>query len=186
MREGIGETFTYNIIILFIIIVFAILAATISYYKAFKVNNRILDSIEKFEGYNDAARKDIEGKLKTIGYTVNTENAKCPERNGMALEKQDGTYLYCVYYHENDVGRADIDAKRTGNKAVSGKKAVNKDNEPVYYNYSVASYIYIDLPIAGQFKIPVYTKGERTYNFSCKRCNANGECTFRPRGECGA
>lgn len=175
MREGIGETFTYNIIILFIIIVFAILAATISYYKAFKVNNRILDSIEKFEGYNEAARKDIEGKLKTIGYTVNGERAKCPERNGMALEKQDGTYLYCVYYYEDDRGTKE-----------KNKNERNNDNEPIYYNYSVASYIYIDLPIAGQFKIPVYTKGERTYNFSCKRCNASGECTYRPKGECGA
>ena len=66
------------------------------------------------------------------------------------------------------------------------KNERNNDNEPIYYNYSVASYIYIDLPIAGQFKIPVYTKGERTYNFSCKRCNASGECTYRPKGECGA
>jgi len=155
MREGIGETFTYNIIILFIIIVFGILAATISYYKAFKVNNRILDSIEKFEGYNAASRADIEGKLKTIGYTVNTENAKCPERSGATLEKQDGTYLYCVYYYEDDRGTRE---KKENER--------NGDNEPIYYNYSVASYIYIDLPIAGQFKIPVYTKGERTYNFT--------------------
>lgn len=187
MKQGVGEYFTYNIIITFIIVVFCILLATLNYYKAYKINSRILDSIEKFEGYNDAARKDIEGKLKTIGYTVNTENAKCPERRGkdITLEKQDGTYLYCVYYHKNDVGSAKIDAERTGNK-VSGSRALNKDDEDVYYNYSVASYIYIDLPIVGQFKVPVYTKGERTYNFSCKKCNANGECSFRPKGECGA
>jgi len=175
MQQGIGETFTYNIIILFIIIVFGILAATMSYYKAFKVNNRILDSIEKFEGYNNAAREDIAKKLNTIGYTINTSNAKCPKRNGMTLEKQDGTYLYCVYYHEDDRGTKE----KNNNER-------NHDNEPIYYNYSVASYIYIDLPIAGQFKIPVYTKGERTYNFSCKKCNTKGECTYRPKGECGA
>jgi len=173
MREGIGETFTYNIIILFIIIVFGILAATISYYKAFKVNNRILDSIEKFEGYNAAARADIANKLETIGYTK--DNSKCPERSGTTLEKQDGTYLYCVYYYEDDRGTTE---KKNNER--------NNDNEPIYYNYSVASYIYIELPIIGQFKIPVYTKGERTYNFSCKKCNASGECSFRPKGECGA
>ena len=38
MREGIGSVFLYNIIILFVIIVFGLLSATISYYKAFKVN----------------------------------------------------------------------------------------------------------------------------------------------------
>ncbi|MCI9084203.1 MAG: hypothetical protein HFH46_01130 [Bacilli bacterium] len=152
MREGIGETFTYNMIIVFIVIVFGILSATISYYKAYKVNNRILDSIDKYEGYNAASQADIQNTLKNIGYTVNGEGAKCPNRSKGTLEPQDGTYLYCVYYFEND--RSSVD-KRT-----------NKEHEPIYYNYSVASYIYIELPIVGAFKIPVYTKGERIYNFS--------------------
>ncbi len=156
MRESLGETFTYNMIIIFIIIVFGLLAATISYYKAFKVNNRILDSIEKYEGYNSASKDDIQKKLQTIGYTVNTENARCPERNGGTLLKQDSTYLYCVYYYNDDRGSQD-------------KNKTNDEGEPIYYNYSVASYIYIDLPIVGSFKVPVYTKGERTYNFSCKQ-----------------
>jgi len=97
---------------------------------------------------------DIQNTLKNIGYTVNGEGAKCPNRSKGTLEKQDGTYLYCVYYFEND--RSSVD-KRT-----------NKEHEPIYYNYSVASYIYIELPIVGAFKIPVYTKGERIYNFSHK------------------
>ena len=150
MQQGIGETFTYNMIILFIIIVFGILAATLSYYKAYKVNNRILDSIEKYEGYNEPARQDIANKLQTIGYTK--DSSKCPERKGMTLETQDNNYLYCVYYHVDDTATND--------------NSKNGDNEPIYYNYSVASYIYIDLPIVGSFKIPVYTKGERTYNFT--------------------
>lgn len=154
MREGIGETFTYNMIILFIIIVFGILSATISYYKAYKVNNRILDSIDKFEGYNNDAQKDIQNKLTTIGYTQGDAN-DCPQRSKGELVHPDPEYnnhLYCVYYFEND--RSSVD-KRT-----------NKEHEPIYYNYSVASYIYIELPIVGAFKIPVYTKGERIYNFS--------------------
>ncbi len=172
MREGIGETFTYNMIILFIIIVFGILSATISYYKAYKVNNRILDSIEKYEGYNDASRKDIQNKLKIIGYTQNNAD-KCPERKNMELEKQDNIYLYCVYYHVDDRGTID-----------KSNRESNKDSEPIYYNYSVASYIYIDLPIVGRFKVPVFTKGERSYNFSCKKCTADGKCTFKPKTEC--
>ena len=163
MREGIGETFTYNIIIIFIIIVIGLLAATISYYKAYKVNNRILDSIEKYEGYNEAAKTDIRNKLSTIGYTINNGADTCAaQRSGKPLvsasngnSAQDTTYYYCVYYFEDDRGASEKKAKKT-----------NQDGEPIYYNYSVVSYIYIDIPLLGNFKIPVYTKGERTYNFS--------------------
>ena len=66
MREGIGSVFLYNMIILFIIIVFGLISATISYYKAFKVNERILSTIEKFEGHNDLAKAEIDDYLISI------------------------------------------------------------------------------------------------------------------------
>ena len=46
MRQSIGATATFNIIIIFIVIVFGLLIGTVNYYKAFKVNSRILDIIE--------------------------------------------------------------------------------------------------------------------------------------------
>jgi len=178
MRESIGSTFTLNMIILFIIIVFGILAATMSYYKAFKINSRILDALEQYEGYNEPAKNEINRILASIGYPANASKSKCaPERDGAKLssisEEVPGQ-LYCVYYHKNDTGKND--AKRVGTK--------NKNNEPIYYNYSVVTYIYIQLPIVGAFKVPVYTKGERTYNFSCKICTANGKCEFAERRRC--
>ena len=155
MREGIGSVVLYNIIIVFILIVFALLAATLSYYKAFKVNNRILASIDKYEGYNQSAIEDINNTLAGLGYTTNVDNDRCKsERSDATLvSNQDTSYYYCVYFYRDDRGEAD-------------KKKVNGDNEPIYYNYSVVSYIYADLPIVGAFKIPVHTKGERIYNFS--------------------
>ena len=53
MRTPIAYTFIFNLMIIFILIVFAFMAGTMSYYKAFKVNNRIVHSIEKFEGFNE-------------------------------------------------------------------------------------------------------------------------------------
>lgn len=177
MRESIGSTFTLNIIILFIVIVFGILAATLSYYKAYKVNNRILDAIEQYEGYNEPAKDEISRILQSLGYPANSTNAKCePKRDGAKLAAlSDGTpgQLYCVYYYEDDRGKQELKNKET-----------NKNKEPIYYNYSVVTYIYIQLPIVGAFKVPVYTKGERTYNFSCQKCTADGKCTFEPRKNC--
>ena len=50
MKGPIGHTFMYNIIILFIFIVFAFIGGILSYYKGYKINNRIVGSIEKFGG----------------------------------------------------------------------------------------------------------------------------------------
>ena len=156
MREGIGSVFLYNIIILFVIIVFGLLSATISYYKAFKVNERLLYSLDKFEGYNRFSKEEMEDFLVSIGYTYNPDGQnECPkEKNGGVLKMANNTsYLYCVYYHSDDRGSQE-------------KDELNGDREPIYYNYAVTSYIYADLPIVGAFKLPVYTKGERIYNFS--------------------
>ena len=156
MREGIGSVFLYNMIILFIIIVFGLLSATISYYKAFKVNERLLYMIDKFEGYNSLAEEEMEQFLTSIGYTYSpTGQADCPEvmNGGTLYRAKDAKHLYCVYYYYDDRGSQEAD--RT-----------NGDRQPIYYNYALTSYIYVDLPIAGAFKVPVYTKGERIYNFS--------------------
>lgn len=156
MREGIGSVFLYNMIILFIIIVFGLLSATISYYKAFKVNERLLYIIDKFEGYNQFSEAEMEQFLTSIGYTYSpTGQDGCPatRNGGTLLTAKNAKHLYCVYYYSDDRGSQE-----------SGR--TNGDNEPIYYNYALTSYIYVDLPIAGAFKVPVYTKGERIYNFS--------------------
>ena len=151
MKESIGSTFLYNIIFIFIIIVFGLLSATISYYKGFKVNTRILASINKYSGYNDSASKEIENHLSTIGYTINSNNEQCGVDNskGVLQTNLSSKYLYCVYLKDPDVAKRDTSEMK------------NK-----YYSYGVKSYIYVDLPIVGKFKVPVYSKGERIYRFT--------------------
>ena len=140
MRESIGSTFLYNIIILFIVIVFAILAGTLTYYKAFKVNTKITNSIEKHEGYNNLAVTEINNALTTIGY-MNKDNHVCPStKNGGVLREQTQPFRYCVYYFDE------------GNN---------------YYSYGVITYITLDIPIVNMFlQIPIYTKSNLIYKFN--------------------
>ncbi len=175
MRESVGATFTLNMIVIFIVVVVGILAATLSYYKAFKVNNRILSEIEKFEGYNSSAKKSIDNEvLPSLGYQANPTNSSCDSSRsdgGKLVSDTTPSRLYCVYYYEDDRGKNE-------------KSKTNQNKKPIYYNYSVVTYIYIQLPIAGLFKVPVYTKGERTYNFSCKKCTSKGGC--KVQSDCGS
>lgn len=141
MKESLGSTFTLNLIIIFITILFAVLAGTLTYYKAFKVNTKIINAIEKFEGYNHLARREIDNSLTTIGYAFK-DNHTCPsEKNGGTLQTEDKKFRYCVYYFGED--------------------------DSSYYSYGVISYVTLDIPMVDTFlRIPVYIKSDRIYNFN--------------------
>ena len=140
MKEAIGSVPLYNFIIIFIVITFGFLSATLMYYKAFKLNSKIAYSLEEFEGYNSESAKEINRVLGSIGYrTVGT--AKCNNRNGMKKINISGVkYPICIY------------------------ESGLKDG---YFNYGIVTYIYMDVPVVGgTFKIPVYSESERIFKFS--------------------
>lgn len=141
MRESIGSTFLYNIIILFIIVTFAFLSGTLAYMKSFKANSRIINAIEKYEGYNSEAVAEIDNALSTLGYTQ--EKAGCPLKNGIEAVEQVGEYYqYCIYHFSPE--NSDL---------------VNKDY------YGVVTYMRFNFPVVGEFKIPLYAKTEKVYRF---------------------
>ena len=101
MSTSIGHTFLYNLIILFIIIIFAFLSGTLSYYKAFKVNNRIvyiiprqvqLASIKNTEGTHIVIEAQAEkyeqlgyfkAALSTSGYLLNVTSTSGTKNDGV-------------------------------------------------------------------------------------------------------
>ena len=66
MKESIGYSVTINIVITFIIIIFAFLSSAIVYFKSNKASNIIVDAVQKYEGYNSAAEAEIRKKLKDL------------------------------------------------------------------------------------------------------------------------
>ena len=145
MREGIGSTFMYNIIAIFIVMVFAILAGTMSYFKAYKVNSRIVGIIEKYEGYNNLAKQEINSTLSTLGYRK--IDVSCRVRDKSKLYAQDPSFSYCVYLYCNE-------------------------DDPYKYHYGVTTYISIDFPVISTFlKIPIYTETSSIHNMSNWNCN---------------
>lgn len=125
MRESIGTVSLLNYILFFIFLIFAFLMGTFSYYKAYKVNNAIVASIEKFEGFNQYSYNEISEKLEALAYE--RVNFNCPvtkESNsgtqgnlmsksgtsfdaltgsGMKDSEAIGTEGYCIYLYDNDV-----------------------------------------------------------------------------------
>ena len=147
MRESIGSIALYNIIIIFITITFAILAGTMSYSKAFKSNSRIINAIEKYEGYNEASADFIDKYLYTVGYSFD-QTGKCPDRRGVEsinkINDLNPNYRFCVYAYPEET------------REYNGR----------YVRYGVTTYIYIDVPVLGDFiRVPVYGESNRVFCF---------------------
>lgn len=68
MKQSIGQSVSINIIVIFIVIMFAFIAGILSYTKAFKVNSNIAKALETSEGYNDISKKEISRILTGLGY----------------------------------------------------------------------------------------------------------------------
>jgi len=163
MKESIGNALLFNIIIVFVIILLAFFLGSLSYTKAFKVNNRIVEEIEKegesagrqFTDFNQAenaydnAKDNIEKWLnygnegKGIGYRKNTSGGvvECkytPSEDyakGKLVSDKSNNYEYCVY--------------RVDTCSNSGSSRCG-----VYYH--VITYMYFDVPIIDSLlKLPV-------------------------------
>ena len=76
MREAIGGTWLFGLVITFIVFFASFLAVSINYSKAFNVKNNVVDLISKYEGNSPCTRTKIAEYLKTDGYLV---SGSCPD-----------------------------------------------------------------------------------------------------------
>lgn len=144
MKESVGYTVTLNIVIIFIIIVFAFLSATLVYFKSNKVSNIITETIEKYEGYNSYAQNEISQKLTSIGYNKKRLN-NCGDISGCTLQYH-GTDGYCVY--------------------VCDEIEKNGDYCEAYYYYRIKTNMLLNVPIINDLlEVPIYSNTIRLYNF---------------------
>lgn len=127
MKEAIGTSYVFTLIITFVGILIAMFVGSIAYTKGFKVRNKIIDLIDKNEGYTLGAQAEIDKNLAAIGYRIVDKD--CPTKKGVsAIEASD--YHYCVY-------------------------EFNDEQKGVYYGVTV--FIHFDIPLIGDFfDIPIY------------------------------
>ncbi len=95
MREAIGGSLLLNLIIVFSGIVILFFVGILAYSKAYRVKNRIIEVIEKYETYNTDAIAEINADLKDVGYRATIGN-RCDLGN-----LNTSSYSYCVYLKDN-------------------------------------------------------------------------------------
>lgn len=72
MRDAFGGAFMIQLLLIFLTLYISFMAIALSYSKAFRVKNEIINYIEQYEGYNDRSRELIEDYLYEAAYYVET------------------------------------------------------------------------------------------------------------------
>lgn len=129
MKEALGNTFIVNIVILFVVVFMFLFVGSMSYTKAYKIKNKIINFIEDSGTYDATTIDNINTTLKQMGYRVVSGVPKCNDRGGTLLTTDANNYRYCIVEFESSKG--------------------------IYYG--VTTYMYFDFPIINSLlEFPVY------------------------------
>ena len=88
MREAIGSSLLLSVVVIFVSLIILFFVSILSYSKAYKVKNKIIDVIEKNKTYNASAEEEIKSTLGELGYQL----GNCTNEDGN-LNKSG--YKYC-------------------------------------------------------------------------------------------
>lgn len=133
MREAIGGTWLFTIVILFVMLFTGYLCLAINYSRAYNVKNAIVDVIERENGLDEEAKTEINEYLQKVGYKT---LGSCNTDEGFTGNLSDQGYSYGQNYY-------------CYRKINVPNEATYKDKGEATY-YQVQVFFKIDLPIFGE------------------------------------
>lgn len=134
MREAIGSTWLIGIVITFVAVFSAFLAYSISYTKAFRVKNELINIIEKNEGFYTSSH--------------NLDNISDDDlKNDMSTEAQIFKYIKSIGYNYAvfDSGKKPCSSMYTGGYCLEKRCTTGGESARTYYK--VTTYISLSIPI---------------------------------------
>ena len=156
MKESVGYTVSLNIVITFIIIIFAFLSAILVYFKSNKVSNVITETIEEYEGYTASVKSKIDVELSSLGY--NKTGVNCAISHAKLDSKlSDGKY---------NNGECRLMNLSDGSEGYCVFLCTEKFEDECYYYYKISTNMMLNIPIINDLlNIPVFSNTNRLYDF---------------------
>ena len=107
MREAIGGTFLVKLLMMFLVLYVIFIAMALNYAKAFKAKNSIVDFIEKYEGYNNLSKPEIDNYIQNLTYQVSAQTlasyqSSAPGAFPDITELKCDPLGYCIEVYEED------------------------------------------------------------------------------------
>ena len=142
MRETIGSTWIYQLVIVFILIFVSFLILALTYSKNFKTKNEILNIIEKYEGVTKDSVGIINNYLSYTGYQT---KGHCPKNEGVWIGSTNLNSTDLVKAVDNNKYYYCIKRTSSSKPTQSGKTSTNKNR----YFYEVVIFYKFNLPVLG-------------------------------------
>ena len=170
MKEAIGGTWLFGIVIVFVILFATIVSVSVNWSRAYKVKDEIINQIEKNNGFNDDTKAAIDEYIGGLGYRSTGE---CPDDGdtwyGVVA---DGTMLSRSRGYRGKSGknycikRTDIN-RREKNSLGQCVTVVGAVGLPEAAYYSVAVFFKLDMPIIGSiFELRITGETSTLYNIN--------------------
>lgn len=136
MKEAMGQVFSLEFIIVFLLILNGYLAFNVNYTKAFRVKNEIRSIIQKNEGLTTSAMNDIDNYMQKISYTQNAGFDDWCVSKGLMVCETGSHKKFCMQVATSD---------KYGTRTVNGRK----ENIAAYY--TVYTFVDINIPVLNRF-----------------------------------
>lgn len=165
MRQTIGGTWIFQLMLLFILLFAAFIILTLNYSRTVRVKNELIDMIEKYEGLND---ESIELVNDYLNYTGQTTQGVCVD------EGESNTGVYGAY----DLASNELEEADPGVKYYYCVKKYNGANTTNYYQISI--FYQFNLPIIGQagsFEVRGTTSNFQSHDNEEYCYSTSGTCT---------
>ena len=157
MRSAIGNSLLLKFALIFIGLVILFFIGILSYSKAYRVKNRIIEIIEQSGNYDEIIVQEINDELDNMGYYMVRDTSFCPVEYGVNLNENS--------YKEN-IDESNNDLNGTSNEEDTEDEGVNLNETPyggytyrycIYkinsnegYYYKVITYAHFDFPIINE------------------------------------
>ena len=131
MKEAIGQAFSLEFIIVFLLILNGYMAFNVNYTKAFRVKNEIRSIVQKNEGLTDLALDDIDAYMQKVNYTQN---------KGFSTWCRDNNLYVCT-----------INGRSFCMDVTTSDKYGTRNGHNIAAYYTIYSFVDINIPIVNRF-----------------------------------
>lgn len=164
MRESVGGAWLFGIVALFIALFSGFIAYAISYTKAFKVKNEIVNIIEKSEGFTLFNPDNGTGSNPT-GVTGLQDLDDCKSRFSNHIcpaEGQAYLVIQALGYNTASVDDGDYGTCYDGGYCIDSHTSKNKNGTRI--NYKVTTFIKITIPVLSiDLRLPISGETKSIY-----------------------
>ena len=200
MKEAIGGTWLFGIVIFFVVLFATIISVSLNWSRAFKIKDEMINEIEKFHGFTGEAKANIDAYIGDIGYKStgdcsNIQNSTATSFQGFRTGSDiNNKYKgmsgdnYCVASH--DLVTRKVSTHQVFGETVEYCGAYDESGKlfsdsastghPSSAYYTVAVFFKLDMPIIGSvFGFEITGETATIYNISGDdhfHLNSSGYC----------